>query len=1393
MRDLNGNAVLSRHCVVLVTAALTAFIGLLSVGVVNVAADEMGIGEGPSADYSGEDCGTDHIDPVGVMFRGKWAGPENVANKTAKFANWLNESNAGAQDLKVKESDGVYRCRETDMARSSHNDILPGSRFHVRLWFIPATAGHPKVRTVGTPHHEDLKICGHAVDQNGPEGSGFDIGRQALKRAFVDYNHKVRSEKWGNTLLKEQCDGGWAGSNGWGVNIWSERKMAPEIRKPGNPRGYDQKLMGSLATDEATTEWWFGYGVGPARGVSGYPKKTDVKTISGAANTEVSAEISGLFPNTTYYVRLFARNQDGEVEESPEMHYSTYGSPVAAYSLDTGEGTVAEDLFGEHDGEIEGADWFANGRYGQALSFDSGEEDCVTVEDAPDLQLTEEFTLGAWVRPKGEVKYDPIFFKEAEGFFSYSLGLGLSSSGKLEAYIGDEEEEVTLVNSPSALPSGVWAHVALTFDGAKMRLYLNGELVDTNTLPPESGNMPSTGPLEIGCSDLFNEYFNGLIDEVRVYNRALSGGEIVTDAGTGLLTPLRSPVAAYAFDENEGAVAGDLFGDHHGAIEGADWFANGRFGSALSFDSGEEDCVTVEDAPDLQLTEEFTIEAWAKPTGSGEVEPLIYKETEGFFSYSLFLGLQESGKVEGLLGDEEEEIGPDVESDQALPANVWAHVALTYDGAKLRLYVNGELQDTTTAELGAFPSSGPLTIGCADHLEFEDFYNGLIDEVRVYNRALGAGEVAADGGAGLQTPSRSPVAAYSLDAGEGAVAEDVAGEHDGEIEGADWFANGRYGQALSFDSGEEDCVTVEDAPDLQLTEEFTLGAWVRPKGEVKYDPIFFKEAEGFFSYSLGLGLASSGKLEAYIGDEEEEVTLVDSPSALPSGVWAHVALTFDGAKMRLYLNGELVDTNSTPPEGGNMPSTGPLEIGCSDLFNEYFNGLIDEVRVYNRALGAGEVAADGGAGLQTPSRSPVAAYSLDAGEGAVAEDVAGEHDGEIEGADWFANGRYGQALSFDSGEEDCVTVPDSPDLQLTEEFTLQAWVRPEGEVKYDPIFFKEAEGFFSYSLGLGLASSGKLEAYIGDEEEEVTLVDSPSALPTGVWAHVALTFDGAKMRLYLNGELVDTNSTPPEGGNMPSTGPLEIGCSDLFNEYFNGLIDEVRVYNRALSGGEIASDGSTGLEVPARSPVAAYSLDAGEGAVAEDIAGEHDGAIEGADWFANGRFGQALSFDSGEEDCVTVEDAPDLQLTEEFTLQAWVRPEGEVKYDPIFFKEAEGFFSYSLGLGLSSSGKLEAYIGDEEEEVTLVNSPSALTTGVWAHVALTFDGAKMRLYLNGELVDTNSTPPEGGNMPSTGPLEIGCSDLFNEYFNGLIDEVRVYNRALDGGEVGSDLVTPVDW
>src|SRR5262249_17320674 len=91
-------------------------------------------------------------------------------------------------------------------------------------------------------------------------------------------------------------------------------------------------------------------------------------------------------------------------------------------------------------------------------------------------------------------------------------------------------------------------------------------------------------------------------------------------------------------------------------------------------------------------------------------------------------------------------------------------------------------------------------------------------------------------------------------------------------------------------------------------------------------------------------------------------TPVTGTAAVPLNAWTHLAVTFDGAALRLYVNGTLVST--TALSGAMMTSTGALRIGGNSVWGEYFKGLIDEVRIYNRALGPSEIQADMGTPIQ---------------------------------------------------------------------------------------------------------------------------------------------------------------------------------------------------------------------------------------------------------------------------------------------------------------------------------------------------------------------------------------------------------------------------------------------
>ena len=512
---------------------------------------------------------------------------------------------------------------------------------------------------------------------------------------------------------------------------------------------------------------------------------------------------------------------------------------------------------------------------------------------------------------------------------------------------------------------GVRSHLALTYDGVKLRLYVDGTLATTKyVLAPIS---QGSGPLTIGCAALGDQHFKGRIDEIRIYNRALDGGEVAIDGGVAIQTPAAAPIAAYPFDENTGTVAGDSSGNlHEGTFsaEGVSW-APGKYGSSLKFD-GAKGCLSIPDSQALQLGEEFSLESWVRPEGAMLHYPAIYKESsEGFPSYGLGIGFNTAGKPEGQLG-KEGKAHQDLAATASLEPEVWSHLALTYDGVKLRLYVNGELAATKYVERPKPETAGPLTIGCAA-LGAQHF-KGRIDEVRIYNRAIGLGEVVADEGAPIQTPQTGPIAAYSFEEGEGSTVADVAGnQHDGTLstEGVTW-ALGKYGKALKFD-GAKGCVTIPDAPALQLKEEFTLEAWVRPEGELTRLPIIWKEGGGFPAYDLGIGLTTPGKGEAQIGTTGKSRLTAATPAALEANVWQHLAATFDGSKMRLYLDGELVVIKAV--SGTNSAAAGALTIGCGGGW--YYRGRIDEAKILNRALTAEEIE-----GSMLPSSSVVTTEAI---------------------------------------------------------------------------------------------------------------------------------------------------------------------------------------------------------------------------------------------------------------------------------------------------------------------------------------------------------------------------------------------------------------------------------
>ena len=181
--------------------------------------------------------------------------------------------------------------------------------------------------------------------------------------------------------------------------------------------------------------------------------------------------------------------------------------------------------------------------------------------------------------------------------------------------------------------------------------------------------------------------------------------------------------------------------------------------------------------------------------------------------------------------------------------------------------------------------------------------------------------------------------------------------------------------------------------------------------------------------------------------------------------------------------------------------------------------------------------------------------------------------GTLSNATWVTNGRFGKALSF-NGTNAWVTVPDANALDLTSALTIEAWVQPTTVTGWRTILLKERGGNLSY----GLYSSDDLSlpsGWLRIGNADVSL-RGPTALPVGTWSHVALTYGGGTMRVYVNGSQVATvNRT---GSITTSTGALRIGGNAVWSEYFSGLIDEIRIYSRVLTAAEITTDMNTAVK-----------------------------------------------------------------------------------------------------------------------------------------------------------------------------------------------------------------------
>lgn|GEM_PF-932053 len=1079
---------------------------------------------------------------------------------------------------------------------------------------------------------------------------------------------------------------------------------------------------------------------------------------------------------------------------------------------------------------------YVTGEVGQAFSF-NGTSSFIQIVGDSALNFTSNapMSIELWANRIGSATTMHLLGKRGSACGAIQYQISLTPGAGLAFTAGNGS-----VATGFQMPTNVWMHLAVTFDGTNFLFYTNGVLAASGT-----GDLgaPNGAPVYLGTSSSCPG-FAGLIDEASFYNRALSVSEIQAVYNAGSVGKCLIPPAITAQPQSQTVPVGTNVTFTVIAVGAAPLSYQWRFGGT-------------------NLT---------GATGTSLTLTNVQSTNVGNYS-----------------------------------------VVITNAG-------------------GSVTSSNALLsiVGCTS----------------------------------------TPLGLISWWAAEGN-ANDRFGTNDGTLVNGAGFAPGEVGQAFSV-NGNGQYINILRSPGLDVSNQVTIDFWMNSdpsnpigsaiEGLVTSDfyGIEMNSTPGHVGLNLFLSTNSGG---FWPGTSD----LNGIGMTFPAGEWHHVAGTYDGTNMQMYLDGRAFG-NPRPWSGTISPmfvnstvtigsEDGRTSCGCG---GRYFHGLIDEVDIFNRALSSNEIAAIYNAGsfgkclpppyfvVQPQSQTVFAGANVTFTATAVgasplkyqwqlggtnitgatqttlavtnvlstsggysvtvsnslgtitssnafltvippgctpnpagiigwwrgesnAVDTAGTNSGTLQGGVSFTAGEVGHAFSFDGSG--FVQIPTAPSLNFTgtSPMTVELWAYTTVTQTSFSFLGKRDTGCgltWEYQMaydpnnGLHFNSDSGGPTYSGG-------VFTHLPFPLNTWMHLTATFDGSTFLFYTNGVVAATGT----GTLGPlNNAPLMLGSSGGCGVPFVGLLDEVTLYNRALSSSEIQSiylsgsfgkcgqppliavqpqnqaalvgqsvslavlvDGSTPLayqwslngtnlagatassllftnvqlanagvysatisnafgfitssnaslsvNVPVCDSVVSNLISwwAGEGN-ANDNMGTNSGLPQGGVGFTAGAVGEAFNFD-GLSGNVIVPDSPSLRITNQLTIEAWINTRSTNSDRDIVSKMGGvgGNNGYEFFLSRNSLQGFFNSPGQGWPSAT-ISCPIPITLGAWNHVAFTYDHSAMKLYFNGQPIATNAIGPATINF-ATSNLRIGGNENNQNYFDGQIDEAAVYNRALNSAEI----------
>lgn len=502
--------------------------------------------------------------------------------------------------------------------------------------------------------------------------------------------------------------------------------------------------------------------------------------------------------------------------------------------------------------------------------------------------------------------------------------------------------------SASAVQLNTWVHGALTYDGTTLRVYVNGQNIgNTARTVSHSGASFIIGRW---ATSYGGYYASGSIDDVRAYNRALSGNEV-----TALYRQYDAQI-------NAGSGQKDLLGwwkldgsgkdntpyQNTGVITSGTAIADrmNTTGAAYSFNAASSKMTLTNPVGGAGI---MTASVWYRrneTTASSTWRTILGHKTANIHPLILNATSRNLGIWDGAFRD----FGYNVPND-----NSWHNFTVIYSSAgTAQLYVDGSYinQVVTTLNLGTNP------IGMVGNWSGGNYWAGDVDDVRIYNRGLSTTEISqiVKSYNSQINLNSSPSVAMGTNISTGLVADwgfngnakdSTPYSNNAAVNGPALTADrrGRANSAYSF-NGTSDYMNCGTSSILRPSTAITISAWVYMTG-------YSTALSGIVNYGAGgywLSVGSNGIPYLYITSN----TAVNAVSVIPLNQWRHIVATYDGSTGKIYINGSL--NNSQTWTGAISSYALNCFIGSNKaVAGRYFQGSLDDVRIYNRALSSSEV------------------------------------------------------------------------------------------------------------------------------------------------------------------------------------------------------------------------------------------------------------------------------------------------------------------------------------------------------------------------------------------------------------------------------------------------------